>query len=171
MLLDIKESFLDSKPLRRMMSTSWIPPPGLALKFNVNESVRGNPGKAGIGGVLRDSSGKILGLFSEFVVIFDPISTEILAIPRAVNLCVNTSDLVGKEIVFVSGSKTAVTWINSDGFKSLAHANIILDIRNLLMSLDNSSIIFNPRDSNSLANSLAKKGVVQERNDLVWEFP
>ena len=86
------------------------------------------------------------------------------------SLCVVTIGLLGKEIVFVSDSKSAVTWINSDGLGSLNHTKLILDIRNHLTSLNNSSVIFNSRDSNSLANMLAKKGSGQEGNELIWEF-
>ncbi|KAK3188145.1 hypothetical protein Dsin_027706 [Dipteronia sinensis] len=43
------------------------PPPSGIFKFNVDGSVRGSPGQAGMGGVLRNWNGTILCLFSCFL--------------------------------------------------------------------------------------------------------
>lgn len=42
----------------------WSPPREQILKWNVDGSTVGKPGVAGIGGVLRDHQGIILGVFS-----------------------------------------------------------------------------------------------------------
>ncbi|KAH1123344.1 hypothetical protein J1N35_006504 [Gossypium stocksii] len=42
------------------LSAAWIPPDAGSLKFNVDGASRGNPKRAGCGGVLRDDNGKLL---------------------------------------------------------------------------------------------------------------
>ncbi|KAK3222181.1 hypothetical protein Dsin_009206 [Dipteronia sinensis] len=169
MLLNIKESCTDSKPMKRRDANVWIPPIGLGLKFNVDGSAKGNPGSAGIGGVLRDNLGKVLGLFSENVGVLDSISTELLAIHRAVSLCADITSLIVKEIDIISDSKVAVSWINSEGLGSLKHIKLIYEIRSLLNNLHNARVLFNSRASNSFADSLAKKGSAMEKDCLIWE--
>lgn len=45
----------------------WVPPLVVELKFNVNGASRGKPGLARVGGVLRNSHGVLLVLFSKHV--------------------------------------------------------------------------------------------------------
>ncbi|KAK2644337.1 hypothetical protein Ddye_019532 [Dipteronia dyeriana] len=75
----------------------------------------GNPGNVGIGGVFRDNSGKVLGLFSDHVGTLDSISIEILAIHRVVTFYAKMTSLVGREIDIISDSKVAAAWLNSKG--------------------------------------------------------
>ena len=75
-----------------------------ALKFNVDGSSRGVSGTVGIGGVLRNSKGKVLCLFSAYVGFQDAISTEVLAIQKACSLCASSASLFGKETAIVSDS-------------------------------------------------------------------
>ena len=83
------------------------------LKFNVDGSVKGKPGLADIGGVLRDSNGKILCLFSYYMGILDSNAAEIWAVKRAVDLCLSNSNLRGRNISIVSDSKVSVWWVNN----------------------------------------------------------
>ncbi|KAK3219243.1 hypothetical protein Dsin_013213 [Dipteronia sinensis] len=142
MLLNVKESCADFLPKQKKNEIAWNPPLGLVLKFNVDGSARGNPGNAGIGGVLIDNTGKVLGLFSEHVGILDSNSAEILAIHRAVSLCAESTSLIGKDVDIVSDSKIAVSWVNSEGFGSLNHVKLIYDIRSLLLFLGNTWVFF-----------------------------
>ncbi|KAK3182817.1 hypothetical protein Dsin_030103 [Dipteronia sinensis] len=63
----------------------------------------------GIRGVLRDGSGNVHGLFSEFVGVSDSITTELLAIHKAVSLCSSSSFFHDKEVIFISDSKADVS--------------------------------------------------------------
>ena len=85
------------------------PPPIGSLKFNVDGFSKGNPRAAGIGGVLRDSEGRVLGAFSSTVGFKDSISVEVHAIHKAMELCIKTPALYGKEITFSSDSMTVVS--------------------------------------------------------------
>ncbi|KAK3200402.1 hypothetical protein Dsin_023817 [Dipteronia sinensis] len=80
MLLDIAERCTETYKVKIPKLEKWMPPQSDGLKFNVDGSVRGSSGQAGIGGVLRDSRGKVLCTFSEFIGIKDVITAEIQAL-------------------------------------------------------------------------------------------
>ncbi|KAK0574812.1 hypothetical protein LWI29_029477 [Acer saccharum] len=111
------------------------------LKFNIDGSARGSPGLAGMGGVLRDASGKVLCLFSNHLGIQFSNTTEILAIHKAVHICADSSTLSARNIIIISDSKVAVSWVNNDGFGNLDHVNWIYDIRSKLDYLGNTKVI------------------------------
>ncbi|KAK3219249.1 hypothetical protein Dsin_013219 [Dipteronia sinensis] len=81
-LLNIPDLCKDPKKSRKRKAEEWTPPDNKGLKFNVDGSVRGNLGPAGIGGVLRDSRGKVLCLFSLFMGSYGSNLTELLAIKK-----------------------------------------------------------------------------------------
>ncbi|KAK3206435.1 hypothetical protein Dsin_020481 [Dipteronia sinensis] len=87
LMLNVKELCVETKRVKKSLIKDWIPPLMGTFKFNVDGSARGSPGMAGIGGVLRDSKGKVVCLFSLGVGIMDSNSAEILAIKKAVELC------------------------------------------------------------------------------------
>ena len=92
MLLNIQVSCASHKPGNRN-SRNWEQLSVTnVLNFNVDGSLRGNPGSAGIGGVLRDRLGKIMGLFSLHSGYLDAISAKVLAIRHLAGLCVMCSD-------------------------------------------------------------------------------
>ncbi|KAK2645840.1 hypothetical protein Ddye_021035 [Dipteronia dyeriana] len=165
-----EESCVGLKPLKRSKVCTWSPPLGNGLKFKLDGSSRGNPGEAGVGGVLRDCHGKVLGMFSECVGTQVSIMAELLAIHRAVLLCSVSNFFYEREVNFISDSKTTMSWINSDGLGSVMFVKLIQDIRGLLFSLRNARVIFNPRSSNSFIDSLAKQGSGQEGDVLIWDF-
>lgn len=49
----------------------WAPPMAGVLKFNVDSAARGKPRPTGIGGVLCNDKGVVLGMFSKGVGIRD----------------------------------------------------------------------------------------------------
>ncbi|KAI9177172.1 hypothetical protein LWI28_011928 [Acer negundo] len=131
--------------------------------------IRGYPRPAGIGGALRNSDGKIFCQFSLSVGFQDSISAEILAILKACELCTSNISLVNSNIQIVSDSRVAVSWANSsEDFESFMHLNVIYDIRDYLQRYKGLSIIFNPRSTNELADSLAKLSSNGCYDSLVW---
>ena len=57
------------------ISVRWMKPPMDWLKLNTNGASLGNPGKAGGGGVIRDSSGKWVKGFSRSI----GVATSVMA--------------------------------------------------------------------------------------------
>ena len=65
------------------MSILWSPPPLDSLKFNVDDAARGKPCPACIEGVLCNSNGEVLFMFSKNVRIYDSNEEEVLYILEA----------------------------------------------------------------------------------------
>lgn len=61
------EACMSCGPCKLRKRVSWCPPPDGILKFNVDGVTRGKPKLAGIGGVLYNSEGKVLFMFSKNV--------------------------------------------------------------------------------------------------------
>ncbi|KAK0594840.1 hypothetical protein LWI29_001166 [Acer saccharum] len=108
-----------------------------------------------------------IGFVDHFVGMEDSNAAEILAIHRACQLCASVPEFVEKEIIIASDSKTSVSWVNShDVIGSLRHVQIIYDICNFLHNLHGTSVVVNPRSSNSCADKLAKSGQIWELTSL-----
>ncbi|KAK2639286.1 hypothetical protein Ddye_027081 [Dipteronia dyeriana] len=157
LLLNTVDLCTESKRCRVPYNEVWRPPVKNLLKFNVNGSVRGKPGPAGIGGVLRDFTGKFLCMFSLYVAVLDSNLAELLAIEKACSLVVSNWALYGLLIDIASDSKVAVYWINDEGICSLNYVNMVYDCRELIRSHGGISIYYISRSMNSFANILAKK--------------
>ncbi|KAK1567980.1 hypothetical protein Q3G72_018942 [Acer saccharum] len=77
--------------------------------------------------------------------------------------------LVGKEIIIISDSMVAVSWVNGSEFGSLNHVNLIYDIRSLLHFLGGTVVGYNSRSSNNFADCLAKKASNREEDFVTWD--
>ena len=91
-----------------------------------------------------------------------------MAIHKAVSLCLSRPAIYTKDIVIVSDSKIAVSWVNNNGFGSLNHVGTVNDIRAMLTHFGRTSVIYSLRASNSFADSLAKKASNMEEDILNW---
>ena len=167
-LLSIAERCKVVKNAKRPKVKVWIPPVSETLMFNVDGSVRGSLGQAGVRGVLQDSTGKVLCVLAENIGIQDCISATIYAISKAYLLCGSRPDVNSKKIIVVSDCKQVVAWINSKGVGDWNYLQQILDIRDMLASLGQVSVEFSPRESNFFADFLAKQGVSGVGNVLMW---
>eukprot|EP00268_Persea_americana_P056466 TRINITY_DN6662_c1_g4_i1.p1 TRINITY_DN6662_c1_g4~~TRINITY_DN6662_c1_g4_i1.p1 ORF type:complete len:118 (-),score=15.06 TRINITY_DN6662_c1_g4_i1:217-570(-) len=67
-------------------SIPWSLPPYEVLKFNVDGALRSKPGPTGIGGVLRNSKGDVVLMFSKHVGVCDSTKAEVLAILKGLRL-------------------------------------------------------------------------------------
>ncbi|KAI9152828.1 hypothetical protein LWI28_001848 [Acer negundo] len=79
------ESYWDGRGVEGLDGESALPflPAERVLIFNLDGSDLGSPSPTGMGGVLRDSMGKVLCLFYLFFGIKDSISAKILDIHKA----------------------------------------------------------------------------------------
>jgi ribonuclease HI len=51
-------------PQLQVGERNWKPPPSGSLKLNFDGAAKGNPGRTGLGGVIRDSKGNIIRLYA-----------------------------------------------------------------------------------------------------------
>ncbi|KAK3231069.1 hypothetical protein Dsin_002950 [Dipteronia sinensis] len=145
-------------------------PPPEVMEFNVDGEARGSTGQSGIGGVLRDHTGRVLCIFSKFIGNTDAITAEMQAIATSCDISAFKPELEGKRIVFVSDSQTAVSWINSSGFSNVEHSKTNYNILCLLCKLGQASVEFNPKDTNFSADRLAKQGAEGGGDVMRWSL-
>ncbi|KAE8716021.1 RING finger protein [Hibiscus syriacus] len=106
------------------------PPPMVSLKINVDGAVQRDWESSGIGGILRNEEGKVLGSFSASTDSGPPILAELKAIQAGLAL-VEESKWCGKgRLIVESDSVNAVKWIKNPNLSvnweadSLAKAGI-----------------------------------------------
>ena len=107
-------------------------------------------------------------MFSLFVRNRDSNMAEIMAIQKACHLCASSTLLIGREIEIINDSKVTVAWVNSEGFGSIEHVDIVYDIRTNLSLLKGSMVTFNSRASNTFVDNLAKQGSSNNGDRISW---
>lgn len=78
---------LDLHSPRRQRLNCWSLPPDGVLKFNVDGSGHGTPGKSGIVGVLRNSMRQTISVFSKGTGLLWAFEAEVKAILHALIFC------------------------------------------------------------------------------------
>ena len=97
------------KPVK--VITSWKHPPADAMKFNVDDSSKGKPRPAGIGGVLRDSSTIVKIIFSKSIGVADSNVAELLAIREAMGIFVLSKWFHSHKLIIENNSSNVVRWM------------------------------------------------------------
>ncbi|XP_075499183.1 uncharacterized protein LOC142537561 [Primulina tabacum] len=72
--------FVAFQRTHRLAIVRWLCPPPGCFKLNVDGSSRGNPGESSVGGVVRDSSGRVVLSFSEFIGVGTNVRAELWAV-------------------------------------------------------------------------------------------
>ncbi|KAK2640528.1 hypothetical protein Ddye_028323 [Dipteronia dyeriana] len=131
-LLYVCDKYVDKENFRVVKHNWWTPPMGNALFFNVDGSVKGRSGEAGIGGALREVTEQMLRLFSSYLGVKDSCSAEVHAILKACQLVSSSRSLLMRHISIITDSKSTVEWIKGEDFSHLLVAHLVYDIRNFL---------------------------------------
>ena len=111
-----------------------------------------------------------MGLFSFNLGVMDAVSAEVQAILKACVLCMESVELRRKSMVIVSDSKLVVSWVEGNGLVNMDCSQAISEIHFMLTVLSNTTVVYNPRACNSLADRLAKKGSAEQEDILLWCF-
>ncbi|KAL4360531.1 hypothetical protein GQ457_04G030100 [Hibiscus cannabinus] len=128
------------------------------VKFNIDGAVKGSYGLAGIGGVLRDHSGKILAEFSKSIGFADPTSAEILAIKEALITFASSEWNKKVELIIETDCETAVFWINNPNTTPFTFKDLV----NECLSIGSNlywKLCWTRREGNVKADRLAKAGI------------
>ncbi|KAK9046462.1 hypothetical protein V6N11_052349 [Hibiscus sabdariffa] len=136
----------------------WIVPPFGFVKFNTNGAVKGSYGMAGIGGLLRDYSGKILAEFSKSIGFADPTSAEILAIKEALITFASSEWNKKVELIIETNCETAVFWINNSNTTPFAFKDLVNECLSIGTNLS-WKLCWTRREGNVKADRLAKAGI------------
>ena len=97
-----------SRKERRSISPK--PPSYGVLKFNVDGASRDKPGPAGIGGVLCNSKGDVVLMFSKHIGVCDSNEAVVLAILEGLRLI---STRYSGALILESNSLNAIVWVSS----------------------------------------------------------
>ena len=155
--LDISKRCIDKVKLKSSSCSIWIPPPDDELIFNIDNSARGSPGEVSIGGVLKDSRGKVVCLFSSFIGFLDSNLAELFVLHKACMFLASNQNLSSRKVVIVSDSKVMVSWIDGENFGNFSLVDMVYDIRSFLQNFKGMSVKFMHRGSNSFVDGLAKR--------------
>ncbi|OMO72253.1 hypothetical protein COLO4_27741 [Corchorus olitorius] len=137
----------------------WILPKAGQLKFNVDGAARGQPGEAGIGGILRDENGNTKLVFSKPIGQADSNMAELLAIKEAFLIFAASNWANEKELLVESDSKNAVKWVNEPTSGPWRCRKIIFQIEGYKKKIKKWTVIHAFREANIIADNLAKSSV------------
>jgi len=146
----------------------WSPPTIDSFKWNVDGSSVGKPRLSGIGGVLRNHHGHLLGIFSLPIGILDSNIAELRAVVKAVELSASNCLLHHKHITIKSDSANVISWMHNSHNRPWMHRELFSTVQRLTRFF--SSITFSHvyRESNSLADCMAKQGVRRSSDFIAW---
>ena len=127
------------------------------LKINVDGASRGNPGRAGIGIVIKDSSGKVLKEIREFIGNTTNNVAEYRAMLRALEVA---RDLKGDSLLILTDSEMVANQLNGKykvKSKDLIHLYDLAKER--ISSFQKVTIQHVPRNQNKDADNLANLAI------------
>jgi ribonuclease HI len=131
----------------------------MSYKIYTDGASRGNPGKSGAGGIIKNENGEIIGSVSEYLGIqtnnYAEYTSLLLAIEKCLELGINQS-----KIEIFMDSKLVVEQVNG-GWKVKSENIKIINIKimELLKFFNNVSINYIPREKNKHADLLANKAM------------
>ena len=127
-------------------------------KLNTDGCSKGNPGPAGIGGVLRDDCRRwIIGFYGK-IQNCTSLEAELRAIHAGLKFIMEQGL---NNIMLEADSEIAVKLLNQEESSNMPLRNLVEDCRALLANQD-WSIEHTPREGNKVADKLTNLGVVQD---------
>jgi ribonuclease HI len=146
----------------------WSPPITNSLKWNVDGSSLGKPGPSGIGGVLRNHNGILLGIFSMSAGILDSNVAELKAVVKAIELSATNCQLHHKHIIIESDSANVIRWMNNPYNRPWLHQILFSSIQRLASCFGSITFTHSFRESNHMADHMAKQGVFRNTKFVAW---
>lgn len=147
---------------------SWSPPPVNQLKWNVDASFDPLSSRSAVGGILRGNNGNFICLFSSPIPCMEINSAEVFAILRAIKISMACDRLKKANIIIESDSKNAVQWCTESSGGPWNLGFPLNFIRNARKAWLNITIIHKGRESNMVADSLAKQGLSRADEFIAW---
>lgn len=150
------------------LAFQWEPPQSGHLKWNVDASLQPTLNKTSIGGVLRDSDGNFLCLFSSPILHMEINIAEIFAIHKALKITQGSNKFKNSRLIIESDSANAVKWCNEKNGGPWNIQFVLNFIRNISTSGIQVSIHHRGRESNGIADGLAKQGLIRRDDFIAW---
>ncbi|KAF7842623.1 putative ribonuclease H protein At1g65750 family [Senna tora] len=159
---------LDPVIKRTPLLVSWRKPREGFWKLNTDGSALGNPGPAGVGGILRNDEGAWVGGFSEYIGVRSNMFAELLAIKKGLMLSL---DLGLRRLEVESDCLECIKLIKQDVGATHQLGIILQDIRELMKPFESISINHIFREANQCADGLARIGSKNAGMKSTWELP
>jgi len=128
----------------------------------------GKPGPSGIGDVLRNHHGHLLGIFSLPVGILDSNIAELRAIVKAIELSASKCLLHYKHIIIESDSANVISWMYNPYNRPWMHHKLFSSVIRLTTYFGSITFTHVFRESNYMADFMAKQGVQRSSDFIAW---
>ena len=128
----------------------------------------GKPGLSGIGGALRNHQGHLLGIFSLPVGTLDSNIAELRAVVKAIKLSATNHLLHHKHIIIESDSANVISWMHNPENRPWMHKELFSTVQRLTRLFGSITFSHVSRESNSLADCMAKQGVRRSSDFIAW---
>ena len=136
-----------------VIAVRWEKSPLNWYKLNIDGASCGNPGRAGGGGVIRDSAGNWIRGFARYI----GYTTSILAKYWALRVGLKLAIQLGVQNLEVElDAKVIVDLINSKNSSNTAYSSLLFDCRLLLEMIPHTKVKHVFREANKCANTLAR---------------
>lgn len=143
----------------------WKKPSQGSLKLNIDGAAKGNPGRSGGGGGVRDSQGNLLFAFFSYFGIRTSFMAELRALVTGLRLCLALGckpgivEMDSKIIVELLTNRSHPPWTAHPWWREAISISDRLQVR----------FIHTYREGNCFADSLANHGVIMEQNRLILQ--
>ncbi|XP_030939570.1 uncharacterized protein LOC115964388 [Quercus lobata] len=157
-------------PVRHAPRVKWLPPAEGGYKPNFDAAFFENSEVAGIGVVVRDSSGNVMGALSQKIP--KPQSVEHAEALAACGAVILVKELLLSQACFEGDCQRVIQAINACGPSRTLFGHIIEEIHCFSSALACCSFVHVRREGNKLAHALARRAVLSADTDVwVEELP
>ena len=146
----------------------WLKPPIGWMKLNTDGASLGNPGAAGAGGLIRNSSGEWVKGFARSVGFATSVTAEFWALRDGLILA---SQLGLQQIEVEIDAKVVVDLVQSNSVVNNSFLPLLNDCRSLLRSFHQVSVSHTFREANRCADALARRGCSLQEDFVIFDFP
>ncbi|XP_057831928.2 uncharacterized protein LOC131042633 [Cryptomeria japonica] len=143
----------------------WAPPQGDWVKLNFDGACRGNPGPAGIGVVIRNSSGILLGGLYGSLGLATNNEAEIRALAAGLDLCIQRGL---DKICFEGESQIIINGVTKSNFPNWKLGKWVHHINKSLESINSFEFKHNYREGNKVVDLLANMGIEKNIGTIVF---
>ena len=154
-------------PCKEIVQVAWKRPPLGWTTLNTDGLAMGNPGKAGCGGLLRNSEGSWIKGFARGVGCTTSCVAELWALRDGLNL----ASSLGIESLIIQLDALAIVHLLNNFVANLALEPLLSDCRNLLRTFPRTRIEHVYREANQCADALAKLGAKFSAMFIYFDIP
>ena len=153
---------------RQVRQVKWLKPTVGWFKLNTDGAVDTSRGKAGCGGLLRDSADQLIVGFAKIISASSSIAAELWALREGLGLCVERDcHVVEIELDVTAAISLVSSNVNTNGDLS----GLVDDCRVLLLRLPQAKLSHCFREANFCADALAKWGSASDVLSFVFDSP